>query len=670
MPDNEIVEEKNVEVSAEEQQILSKLFEYTEPVMLPYREDYERIIKECYNFKELKQWETDDMQALAKIDVPTIAADRIGRSIDTIKGIRNNTNSKKKIVKREMGDDRVAEIIDKVADYDDYNSNFAQPKDDAFDSMIDVGIGIRKIGFDVTASGGEGEIFAEFCETEDVGYSRCKKKTLEDITWGWHRTMMDWEDAMIINPKKAPMIKGMKAMLESRWEKIKAGHSTGTLLNKDYQGVIGVKSDDKYEYKDQVYIYDFWQKKVVPYRKIVRIEFQEQLIDGVPMQMPVPKFEKAPIDYEVGENEQDMGVATDVVWHQYVVASGQGKKDAMILTSAEAKDHPFVGMCADRTKSQRPRGFIEKVMPHQKRINIALAQKMAFNNKSIKSPLIVKGKVDLQSAVQQSSFGTIFMLDQQTEVVNINTTPNVNLQAIEEGNVARSDMDFAAAASEPSLRGQVGNTNSGIQLSMQQNAAVTPLNVWVKAEQDSELLFWRKWLYLAITNYKPERYFRILGQEMFQKLVAPKIDPMTGQIIAPPVQLPLQPDVAQYDVIIQDQSVSDFQKQQSFNAIMAMQGMSPNGMFDNEFIIKNAPIKNTDDALASSEKHRNDMMFQMQQMMMQMQNQISELEKSVPKDNSPKGKPNRNPSQPSNAMQGRNASQAGQRSMVGGQLGM
>lgn len=670
MPDNEIVEEKNVEVSAEESQLLSKLFEYTEPVMNPYRKDYENIIKECYNFKELKQWEADDMQALAKMDVPTIAADRIGRSIDTIKGIRNNTNSKKKIVKREMGDERVAEILDKVADYDSYNSNFDAPKDDAFDAMIDIGMGIRKIGFDPHAQGGEGEIFVEYCETEDVGYSRCKKKTLEDITWGWHRTMMDWEDAMLINPDKASMLKGMKTMLESRWEKIKSGHTTGTLLNKDYQGVTGIKTESQYEYKDQVYVYDFWRKMVIPYRKVASLVMGEQAIDGVPIQVPQAKVDKAPIDYVAGEGEQDLGVATEIVWKQYIVASGEGKKDAMLLTQADAKDHPFVGMCSDRTKSQRPRGFIEKVIPHQKRINIALAQKMAFNNKSIKSPLIVKGKVDLQSAVQQSSFGSIFVLDQQTEVVNINTTPNVNLQAIEEGNVARSDMDFAAAASEPSLRGQVGNTNSGIQLSMQQNAAVTPLNVWVKAEQDSELLFWRKWLYLAITNYKPERYFRILGEQEFMKLVAPQFDQLTGQMTAPPVQLPLSLDVAQYDVVIQDQSVSDFQKQQSFNAIIAMQGMNPQGMFDEQFIIKNAPIKNTDDALASNEKHRNDIMFMMQQQMMMMQQQIAELEKSVPKDNSPKGKPNRSPSQPANAMKGANASQAGQRSMVGGQLGM
>jgi len=672
MPDD-VVEAKAPIVSPDEEKLISQLFEYTKPKALPYYNDYMNVVKECYNFKERRQWDGADMQALASIDVPVVSVDRIGRSLDTINGIRTNTGSKKRIVKREMGDDRIATILDKVADFDDYNNDFANARNEAFDGMLDVGIGIRKIGYDPQDMGGEGAIFSEYCETEDVGYSRCKKKNLEDIVWAWHRSMMNWEEAMLIAPEKSAQIKSLQTTLETKWEEIKSGNVKSNFLTKDYGAEIGTEADSKLEYAGQVYIYDFWQKKIIPVKKIgfMAMAQMPSPIDGMPIDVSVPQVKIEPLEYEEKEGEQVLATTTQVQWCQYIVASGRGQTSSILLKESVTDDHPFVGMCAYRRKSGMPTGFIEKVIDYQKRINIAWAQKTAFNNKSIKSPIVVKGNgtLDLQTAVQQSSFGAIFDVGMK-EVVSINTVPNVNLQAIEEGNIARQDMDFAAAASEPVMRGMTGSTTSGVQLAQQQNAAITPLNTWVKGEQESELLFWRKWLYLAITNYKPERYFRILGQEMFQKLVAPKIDPMTGQIIAPPVQLPLQPDVAQYDVIIQDQSVSDFQKQQSFNAIMAMQGMSPNGMFDNEFIIKNAPIKNTDDALASSEKHRNDMMFQMQQMMMQMQNQISELEKSVPKDNSPKGKPNRNPSQPSNAMQGRNASQAGQRSMVGGQLGM
>ena len=45
----------------------------------------------------------------------------------------------------------------------------------------------------------------------------------------------------------------------------------------------------------------------------------------------------------------------------------------------------------------------------------------------------------------------------------------------------------SAAATEAPLRGESNSGTSGIKFSLQQNAAITPLNTWVKAEKRSEL---------------------------------------------------------------------------------------------------------------------------------------------------------------------------------------
>jgi len=669
MPDD-VVEAKAPIVSPDEEKLISQLFEYTKPKALPYYNDYMNVVKECYNFKERRQWDGADMQALASIDVPVVSVDRIGRSLDTINGIRTNTGSKKRIVKREMGDDRIATILDKVADFDDYNNDFANARNEAFDGMLDVGIGIRKIGYDPQDMGGEGAIFSEYCETEDVGYSRCKKKNLEDIVWAWHRSMMNWEEAMLIAPEKSAQIKSLQTTLETKWEEIKSGNVKSNFLTKDYGAEIGTEADSKLEYAGQVYIYDFWQKKIIPVKKIgfMAMAQMPSPIDGMPIDVSVPQVKIEPLEYEEKEGEQVLATTTQVQWCQYIVASGRGQTSSILLKESVTDDHPFVGMCAYRRKSGMPTGFIEKVIDYQKRINIAWAQKTAFNNKSIKSPIVVKGNgtLDLQTAVQQSSFGAIFDVGMK-EVVSINTVPNVNLQAIEEGNIARQDMDFAAAASEPVMRGMTGSTTSGVQLAQQQNAAITPLNTWVKGEQESELLFWRKWLRLALRFYKPERMARVVGEQLFMKLTGIQYDEM-GNPIAPPINFQDGLNVDLYDVQIQEQSISDFNKQQTFNAIVTLQQMTPTGMFDDNFLIENAPIKNVDEAIASNQKHRQNVIAMLMQQVQMLQGQLEQTQKLVPKEE--KGQPNRAKVQPANAQSGRSASQAGQRSMIGGQLGV
>jgi hypothetical protein len=135
-----------------------------------------------------------------------------------------------------------------------------------------------------------------------------------------------------------------------------------------------------------------------------------------------------------------------------------------------------------------------------------------------------------------------------------------------------------------------------------------------------------------------------------------------GKPTAPPLQILEGMGIEKYDVQIQDQSISDFNKQQTFNAVMAMRDGGI--IFEDSFIIQNAPIKNVDEALASNQKARNDLIMFLKQQIMVMQEQMGNM---VPKE---EGQPNRKKSQPANARQGKSASQNGKRSMVGGQLGM
>ena len=641
------IKETNPEgITAEDSKVIDDLFKLTEAENNPWRDEFISVtLKECYDFKELRQWENgNDKILLSGLEVPALAVDRINRNLDTINGIRTNTGGKRKIVKRESGDDRIAEILDKVCDYVDYQGNFEEPEDESFNSMTDIGMGIEKIGCD--SQNGVKEIWLENVNFEDFGYSKGKRKDLSDISWCWQKQVMDWEKAISINPAKAGEIKGLKTVLVSEWDKLNTpSGSSGT----DYRGSTSPKPTS---YPDQVTVWEFWLERHIPYKNV------GTMVDNG--EMVLPKIDKMPIDYQVKEGETEIGIEMDKSWWQFIVCSGQDKKNAILLGAGKYKynHHPYIGKCAERKKGGAPRGYIEPAIMPQKRINLAWAQKVAYNNKSIKSPLILKGVKDVDSHLKQSQLGSVLLLDSMEEFIQANVQPPINLQAIEEGNMARQDMDFAASAGSPAMTGESSSGDSGLKVSLEQKAALTPLNKWIKAERMARLTLWRKLLTIIITEFPPERMARIVGEQRFMQLVSPQQD-MMGNIIAPPLQMPLQLDVANYDVIMTDEALADFNKQQSFNASIGL--VQVGVVFDDEFMIKNAPIKNTDEALASNQKKKQDIMQQMMQQMQMMQEQIGELQKQVPKENKPKGNPNNQGSK------GKNQSQAGKREMLGGQ---
>lgn len=638
------------------QQIAQQLFEYiTTKKFAPWRSNFLETVKTCYRFKELQQWDSLDASKLAEYGVPEIAVDRINRGLDTIKGIWVNTGAKKKVVKRELGDERTAELLDAVLDYVVNDTDFPDAEEDSFDNLLTTGLGIRKEGYDPEGDGGFGKFWSQSLNIEDVYMGFTRKRDYSDSNWYCHHTIKTYEMAVSEMPEFAPVFEGLKQRLQTEWDKMK--DSTGgtvTSVTRDYGSKVG--ATDQYAYDDMIDFWEFWVQKIVPLQKVARIGFNpmtQQLVQEV---IVVPQ------DYELAEGEQLVAHTFEEEWWQYLVA-GNERAHELLGEPKKSKygTHPFVFECAERKKDGSPRGYVEVVIPHQIRVNLAWAQKIAFNNKSIKSPIVVRGVTDMSKVLQQSAIGAVLMLKQGEEVLNVNTVPNVNLQAIEEGNMARSDMDFAAAATEESMRGVASSGESGIKMSLRQNASITPLNKWVKAHSRAELTAYKKRLKMVITEWgdKPAQLARIVGVQKFMELLQPEVNPMTGQIIELPLQMPVQIDAAQYDVKIEEQSVSDFNKQQTFNAAVTIQGMNPMGVFDMEYIISNAPMSDIDGAIASYRKHREDIVNQLMMQVQMLQSENQEIRKAIPKE------------KPENQGQkGRTASQAGKRSMVGGQNGV
>lgn len=649
--------------SAEDMETISKLFEYTDDQNNPWRQDYLRwTLSECYNFKELRQWDGPDMQALSQLDIPTLSIDRINRGLDTIKGIRQNTGNKKKIIPREMGDERIADLLDQLYDYVEYNGDFDVIRGEAFDNLLDVGIGVRKIGWDPTDSGGQGGVFSENVLIEDFYYSKCKSKVLKDADWVAQVQVMDWERAIEVAPDKAAQIKALRTVIASEWETKKRSKVEGTLLNTDY-GIALASPQRIYSNKDQVAMWEFWVKRRIPYKKIASM--QSVPVPGTdptgqPLTVQQPSIKVEPLHYQPVEGEQELATSIQIEWWQYIVIAGQNKKDG-ILVKAEKSEfpfHPYVTMCAERMKSGAPIGYIQRVIPHQKRYNIAWAQKIGWNNKAIKAPLIIdEGGIDPQNAIQQSSLGAIMYIKKGAQIHSVNQVPPVNLQASEEMASAARDMDFTAAASEGPLVGNAAASDSGIKLAEQQNATITPLNKWVKADSDSELEFARKCLYIIIEKIcaVPQRMMQILGPQKLMELVGPVLDPQTGQMIAPPLP-PITNDAASYDAVIQDQSLSDLNKQQSFNAAMALHGQGI--LFEDDFMIKSAPFKDPDMALESNKKAQQDMIRMLMQKVQMLTAALGQAQKQAGQ--------TKGGNQPANAARGKAQPQAGQRSMIGG----
>lgn len=651
----EDVEEKApVKDNPQENELISALFELTHSRRNPWRDAYLNELVECYNFKELKQWSGEDMSKAGELGVPLLPIDRTNRGLDTVRGIRDNTGNKKKFQKRSGGDDRIAQIFDKTAESVSYNGNFDEVRGETFDAMLDCGMGIRKSGFDPQGNGGAGEYWAEFVPTEEMYWAKCKSKTLRDARWIAQHTVMDWEDAILIAPDKASEIKSLKATTTSEYEKKKlnAPMSGVSVASLDY-GVNTFTSDaGNISYPDQVDVWEFWIERRIPRKKVAYPELQLGPDGYTPIPTMAVRVEAS--EYEPQEGEQVVASFIERYYEQFVVVGNESS--GIVVGHAKDDEHPFVGMCAEWTKQGKPVGYIHKVIPHQKRINLAWAQKIAYNNMAIKSPLVIEGTIDLQSVTKQTAFGAVLNFPMGTaRIHSLNQQPQVNLQAIEEGNMARADMDFAAAATEGSLRGNVTSSTSGIALAQQQNASITPINRWVNAEKLSELEFNRRVLRMLIKYWgdKPQLLARVIGEEEFMKLAGPQVDPATQQMVAGPLEWPAQIDIAQYDVVVEDQSTSDFNKQQTFNAVMAMRGDGV--LFTDEAMIKNAPVKNTQELIMDNEKARQDVLRMLMQQNAMLSAQLGMMEKQIPKANN----------QNANAIKGKSAPQVRQ-SMPGG----
>jgi hypothetical protein len=259
----------------EEQAKITSLFKLVDSQMIPWRQLWEyQTLSECYNFRELKQWNGADMQMLALADTPSVPIDRMGRIFDTVNGIRKNTGNKVKIIKRETGDEKLAEVLDEVFNFVEYDGGFDEVYDTAFDEgMLTTGIGIVKYGYDPAGNGGEGEIFAEHIPIEHAGWSHTHSKTLKDVTWCWFHQIMPWEDAIPLNPAKVKELEAIKTTANEEWERIKMNNTQGTFLANDY-GVPGAKAEIKYNYPDQVHIWEFWRLKRVPIKKVAKFNPQ------------------------------------------------------------------------------------------------------------------------------------------------------------------------------------------------------------------------------------------------------------------------------------------------------------------------------------------------------------------------------------------------------------
>ena len=633
-------------VTTQEQEIIRKLLEYCDEKHNPNQEAFKKIVAQCYAFKELDQWSGEEKSLLQSLDVPPIAIDRINRSLEIIDGIKAQSNIDVTVSKGEKGDELIALMFDRIKEYVKQKTDYSQASDEAFDNCVDVGVGLRIFGWDSNLARGEGMFWFETINPEDCGWSYTRKKNFSDIRWFWYKTIMDWQDAIRLNPNKAAQLNAMKATLQLTWENL---HEKSVSYPQD-QDYGADTYEGKNEYPDQVEIWNIWVKRTIPYKRIqyqapsqFGVDAMGNIVEGV-----LPQIRMEAIDYTPAEGEIEAGNGVIEKWYQHIVATGQNKKSGVLLTPPQGLEWkyewpPLVPTIAEFKKNGMPRGFIEKAIPHQKRINVAWALSIAYNSHAIKSPLVIQtqdGTFDVANAEKQSQFGGIFVLKHGETPIAMNVVPNVNLHAIEEGREAKGDMDFAVSASEPVLRGQSDATSSGIKVATLQSAAVGPLNKWLQAFRVSEIEITRRLLPMILDHFTIERIQRIVGDDLFMRV-------MTAT--------PPQHNVADYDVVATDQSISDLNKQQSFNAASALHQMG--FIMDAKYMIMNAPIKNPDEALASHERAEADVVRMLLAENEMLKAQVGEMKKMIPRGGG---------GQAANAQRGKNQPQAGKRSMIGG----
>jgi len=284
---------------------------------------------------------------------------------------------------------------------------------------------------------------------------------------------------------------------------------------------------------------------------------------------------------------------------------------------------------------------VEKVAPLQKLINVSAAQVIAYNNKLVKSPLIAEeGSLDLERAKTSSEYGSILFVKRGYRFPMINTLTPLNIASTEIGQQARVDFDVIAASTEPVMRGVDPQADSsGVKLGILTQNASTSLNPYIRAENFTRRWFWEKIVYIVQKKYTTQRMFRVAG-EVFAINV-----PMMG-IEGQVVQRMNDVTVGKYDVMIEDSSISDFERQQEFNAFLAMKQMG--APISWELIGQRAPVKNPEMLLKDMKQQ--EMLIAQAMMIPQPQTP----------GNGQKGK----------KAEGGNAPQAGTRSMMGGTTGM
>ena len=218
--------------------------------------DWRSEARDCFAFVAGDQWSQDDVAKLEEQGRPVVVFNRLVRTVNAVAGLEIQNRQEVRYFPREQGDVKVNELLTAAADWVRDNCDAEDEDSDAFREMVICGMGWTETLMDYEAQP-DGKCLIERRDPLEMLWdTSARQKNISDKKWVAHIAEMDLEDFKQLWPEHEN-----PAMLGTFWLTDDSDPHDATTAH-EYQGDESSDPDRKSN-KTWVAHIQYWEREVI-----------------------------------------------------------------------------------------------------------------------------------------------------------------------------------------------------------------------------------------------------------------------------------------------------------------------------------------------------------------------------------------------------------------------
>ena len=502
------------------------------------REAWAKQAKECYQFRAGDQWSPDDLEKLKAENRPAITFNRVGPIVNAVIGSEVSNRQEVRYIPREQSDTGLNEVLTNAAEWVRDECDAADEESDAFEDLVISGMGWTETRLDYETDP-EGKIRIERVDPLEMHWDQnAKRRNLDDSRYVMRVRDIALEEAQAMFPDAD------EAILNAGWAMAfgedEGGHPHDQTRARFYE------DDTKAINKDRLC-------------RIVEIQWWDRKPVWSVANRMTGKIET--LDEDQYKEAKDLLKKSGMkAVKQWVRAYKRAFLGADVLEQGDCPADGFSYRCMTGYRDRENGiwyGLVRGAVDPQRWANKWLSQTLNIMNNAAKGGMFVeKGAIDNIRAFEENAAkpGAVLTLNQgglqKIQERQNSQMPTGFEKAIEWGVEAIRD----ATGVSVEFQGLADRQQSGVLEYQRKQAAMNVLAT----------------LFDALRRYRKEQGRLLL--QMIQKYIADgRLIRIVGQNgLTQYVPLVKGPDIAEYDVIVDDAPDSPNQKERVWAVIQSL----------------------------------------------------------------------------------------------------